>query len=76
MDLELLNYNNSSNSNQVIDHENANILTFWNSHITLGNMQYVCGNSLQRYEGSLPNLENKSVSHFTLVILALKMYLI
>ena len=39
-----------------------------NSHITLGNIQYVCGNSLHRTyklncllpcKGSLPRLENK-----------------
>ena len=57
----------SSNSNQVIYNENAEILK-QTSHITLGNMQYVCGNSLHRSyklhcllpcQGSLCRLENK-----------------
>ena len=31
MDLELINYNNSNNSNQVIDNENVKILKFTNN---------------------------------------------
>ena len=69
MDLELINDNNSNNLNQVI--YITGMSKFWNSQITLENIEYVCGNSPHRTY----RLNCLLPCEGTLVILALKMYM-